>query len=891
MQKSEKASTEATFIEIIGDKENNLKNISVRIPHNSLTVITGVSGSGKSTLGYNTIFAEGQRRYMDTFSSYARSYMGTMKKPDADRITGLSPVISIDQHTISRNPRSTVGTITEVYDFIRLLFARVGTAYSYITGEKMVQLTDEQIETAIRSQFGGKEISILAPIVNNRKGHYKELFENYRRKGYMYARIDGRMQEVEIGLKLDRYANHSIDIFVDKIRIQDGMDVHRFTHSLDTAFTLGEGMLVIVDADGMEQVFSRKLMCPTSKISYVDPSPFNFSFNSPKGWCPTCRGLGFIYKKEDLLSEEDKELDDIIHDENWQERIKSYLETKRQDNRNNKDEGSDEDKEETVLNNDTCLCPDCQGRRLNKEALSYRIGDKTIHDWVNMDLLDLYRLCKQIYSDGTMVDFTPKQVALSEPILKEIISRLEFMLSIGLSYLKLSLPAGSLSGGESQRIRLATQLGSNLVHVLYILDEPSIGLHQRDNDRLIQSLKRLRDMGNTVVVIEHDEQIMREADYIIDIGPGAGIKGGEVMFEGTPQQLLKTNTLTALYLNGKRKKMGQRDFNLTDTTPCLTLYGCKGNNLKSIDVRFPLGCMIGVSGVSGSGKSTLINETLYPILAKKLYRSGLEPLPYERVEGLEHIDKVLEIDQSPICRNPRSTPATYTGVLTDIRELFAQLEEAKIRSWSSRQFSYNLRGGRCEECFGYGYKVVKLFFLPDVHVECDACNGKRYNNETLQVKFKGKSIADVLNMTIDEAVEFFDNQAIILRKIKSLQDVGLGYLKLGQASNTLSGGENQRVKLAAELARSTTGKTLCILDEPTTGLHFEDIQVLLRQLRKLIELGNTVIVIEHNLDVLRCCDYLIDLGPEGGVNGGQVITCGTVADVKHSPISITAKYL
>ena len=883
---------------ITGARVHNLKNVDVRIPRDKLVVITGLSGSGKSSLAFDTIFAEGQRRYMETFSSYARGYIGTMQRPDVDKITGLSPVISIDQKTTSRNPRSTVGTVTEVYDFLRLLFARAADAYSYATGEKMVQYTDDQIIDLILKEYAGQKVLVLAPMVNNRKGHYKELFETIRRKGFLHVRVDGEVQEIYSGMKLDRYKNHTIEAVVDRLKLKtdnDEEDLKRLRASVDQAMRMGDGVMAIcahsaqaMRREGDEAIgegiryFSRHLMCPTTGMSYAEPAPHTFSFNSPQGWCPTCRGLGKV-KGERLEAKGEEELDNIIRDdENWYTRMLEYVQ---------QPEDEKEEKEETW-----CECPTCKGQRLNREALSFRIADKNIAELSAMDITDL-----RAWLMNVPAKLSNKQRAIAEPIIKEIISRLGFMLSVGLSYLSLSRSSDSLSGGENQRIRLATQVGSKLVNVLYILDEPSIGLHQRDNQRLIDSLKQLRDMGNSVIVVEHDEDMMRQADYIIDIGPKAGRLGGEIVFEGTPAELLKADTLTAKYLRGELSATlsvaSLEDAALQDGTECLqskgeiTLRGCRGNNLKGVDVSFPLGKMIAVTGVSGSGKSTLVNQTLYPILSQYFYRSLQEPLAYDSIEGVEHIDKVIAVDQSPIGRTPRSNPATYTGVFTDIRNLFAQLPESKIRSWKAGRFSFNNAGGRCEECSGNGYKTIQMNFLPNVYVPCEVCGGKRYNRETLEARFKGKSIADVLDMTINQAVEFFESQPYILKKIKTLQNVGLGYIKLGQSSTTLSGGESQRVKLSTELARPSTGKTLYILDEPTTGLHFEDVRVLMGVLRQLVDKGNTVIIIEHNPDVIRSCDYLIDLGPDGGREGGTIVAKGTIDDIRNNPNSITGRYI
>ena len=875
---------------ITGARVHNLKNVDVRIPRDKLVVITGLSGSGKSSLAFDTIFAEGQRRYMETFSSYARGYIGTMQRPDVDKITGLSPVISIDQKTTSRNPRSTVGTVTEVYDFLRLLFARAADAYSYATGEKMVQYTDDQILDLILREYAGQKVLILAPMVNNRKGHYKELFETIRRKGFLHVRVDGEVQEIYSGMKLDRYKNHTIEAVVDRLKLKtesDEEDLKRLRASVDQAMRMGDGVMAIcahgaqaMRREGDEvrgdviRYFSRHLMCPTTGMSYAEPAPHTFSFNSPQGWCPTCRGLGRVKSVNIGETVNDGELDNIIRDdENWYTRMLEYVQ---------QPDDEKEEKEEVW-----CECPACKGQRLSREALSFRMADKNIAELSAMDITDL-----RAWLMNVPAKLSNKQRAIAEPIIKEIISRLGFMLSVGLSYLSLSRSSDSLSGGENQRIRLATQVGSKLVNVLYILDEPSIGLHQRDNQRLIDSLKQLRDMGNSVIVVEHDEDMMRQADYIIDIGPKAGRLGGHIVFSGTPAELLKADTLTAKYLRGELSAtLPLASSPLASSPNSITLRGCRGNNLKGVDVTFPLGKMIAVTGVSGSGKSTLINQTLYPILSQHFYRSLQAPLAYDSIEGVEHIDKVIGVDQSPIGRTPRSNPATYTGVFTDIRNLFAQLPESKIRSWKAGRFSFNNSGGRCEECSGNGYKTIQMHFLPNVYVPCQVCGGQRYNRETLEARFKGKSIADVLDMTINQAVEFFESQPNILKKIKTLQDVGLGYIKLGQSSTTLSGGESQRVKLATELARPSTGKTLYILDEPTTGLHFEDVRVLMGVLRQLVDKGNTVIIIEHNPDVIRSCDHLIDMGPDGGREGGTVVAIGTVEEIRKNPTSLTGRYV
>ena len=942
----------SSWIEVTGDRVNNLRNINVRIPRYALTVITGLSGSGKSSLAFDTLFAEGQRRYIDTFSSYARGFLGNRARPDVDKITGLSPVIAINQHTTNRNPRSTVGTTTEVYDYLRLLFARSAVAYSYLTGEKMVHYTDEQILGLIVQEYAGKRILLLSPLVKNRKGHYKELFERLRKKGFVHVRVDGEVQEIVPGLRLDRYKNHSIELVVDRLKIppsengkQAEVDTQRIRASVEKAMQQGEGIIMIVDYDSpvaevKPRYYSRTLMCPTTGISYADPAPHTFSFNSPQGACPVCKGLGVINKididkivpdrslsiadgaveplgkaRKSAIFEQietivgkygdytlqtpfaqlpEEAVSEIMNgsEDNFSfsvagvttanshyEGILRYLEMQQ--------ENAVTEEEQRWVNKYSVevQCPECHGARLSKEALSYKFGDKNIAELADMDITDL-----MAYLDNVEPMLTEKQRVIAHEILREIRSRLQFMVDVGLQYLSLSRSSDSLSGGENQRIRLATQIGSRLVNVLYILDEPSIGLHQRDNERLIASLRQLRDLGNTVVVVEHDDQMMREADYIVDIGPKAGRLGGQVVFEGTPGQMLKADTLTAKYLNGTLS-IPQAEHSSLAGVDWLRLYGCSGNNLKHIDVAFPLRRMICVTGVSGSGKSTLVNQTLYPLLSQHFYRSLQPPLSYDRVEGLEFVDKVICVDQSPIGRSPRSNPATYTGVFSDIRQLYVQLPESQIRGWKAGRFSFNTPGGRCEACSGNGYKTLQMNFLPDVYVPCEVCGGKRYNKETLEVRFKGKSIADVLDMTVNQAVEFFAAQPAILAKIQTLQDVGLGYIRLGQSSTTLSGGESQRMKLATELARRDTGNTVYILDEPTTGLHFEDIRVLLSVLRKLTDRGNTVIIIEHNLDVIRACDYLIDMGPEGGRAGGQVVAVGTADDLRNNPDSLTGRYI
>ena len=871
-------------IEVIGARVHNLKNISVSIPRKRLTVITGLSGSGKSSLAFDTIFAEGQRRYMETFSSYARGFIGQMQRPDVDKITGLSPVISIDQKTTSKNPRSTVGTVTEVYDFLRLLYARAATAYSYLSGKPMVQFTDEQIIDLIVQEYAGKKILLLAPLVNGRKGHYKELFETIRKKGFVYVRVDGEVRELVAGMKVDRYSVHNIEVVVDRLKVKGENfddDLRRVRQSVDRAMTQGNGIMMILEAEEKSPItnhqspirfLSRNLMCPETGLSYPEPAPHTFSFNSPSGWCPCCKGLGRVKTEEVRVKSE--EFDEAMREDNWWERLSEFSE-------NTEDEN--EEKETYII------CPECQGKRLSKEALSYRLGKYSISDLAEMDLDELIKVLTDLKD---LKDVSDKQKAIAEPIIKEIIGRLRFMQSVGLSYLSLNRSSESLSGGESQRIRLATQIGSRLVNVLYILDEPSIGLHQRDNERLINSLKELRDMNNSVIVVEHDEQMMREADWIVDIGPKAGRLGGKVLFSGTPADLLKSDTLTAQYLKGEKAVISPENRkSIIDNRNYITLTGCTGNNLKNVTVRIPLGQMVCITGVSGSGKSSLINQTLYPILSQRLYRSKTEPLPYKSIDGIGHIDKVINVDQSPIGRTPRSNPATYTNVFNDIRDLFAQLPESKIRGWKAGRFSFNAKGGRCEECLGNGYKTIQMHFMPDVYVPCEVCGCQRYNRETLEVRWKGKTIADILDMTVNQAVEFFEPQPKILRKIKTIQDVGLGYIKLGQASTSLSGGESQRIKLATELSRPSTGKTLYILDEPTTGLHFEDIRVLLGVLRQLVDKGNTVIIIEHNTDVIRACDWIIDLGPEGGRGGGTIVAEGTVEDIRANKKSITGKFI
>ncbi len=929
-------------ISVWGARVHNLKDIDVEIPRNSLTVITGLSGSGKSSLAFDTLFAEGQRRYIETFSAYARNFLGGMERPDVDKITGLSPVISIEQKTTNKNPRSTVGTTTEVYDYLRLLFARAGVAYSYLSGEKMVKYTEGQIIDLIRRDYKGKRIYILAPLVRTRKGHYKDLFEQVRRKGYLYVRVDGEIKEVTHGMKLDRYKNHDIEVVIDKMMVDD-KEEKRLKQSVATAMQQGNGLLMIFDAqtDSVRH-YSKRLMCPVTGLSYKEPAPHNFSFNSPQGACPRCKGLGYVnlidvdkvipdrtlsvyegaiaplgkYKNvmifwqiEALLERYDATLktpvarlpndavNEILYGSDERLRIKSSLIHSSSDYfvpyegivkyiqlMQEKEMSATAQKWADQFAK-TDVCPECKGARLNREALHFRIHDKNIYELATMDITELYAwMC------GVEQFLGEKQRLIATEILKEIRARLKFLLDVGLDYLSLNRSSVSLSGGESQRIRLATQIGSQLVNVLYILDEPSIGLHQRDDIRLIRSLKELRDLGNTVVVVEHDKDMMLAADYVVDMGPKAGRLGGEVVFSGTPAQMLQTHTLTSQYLNG-RMKIEIPAVRRKGNGKSIFLRGARGNNLKGGDVEFPLGKLICVTGVSGSGKSTLVNDTLQPILSQHFYRSLQDPLEYDAIEGLEYIDKVVDVDQSPLGRTPRSNPATYTGVFSDIRNLFVSLPEAKMRGYKPGRFSFNVSGGRCEACGGNGYKIIEMNFLPDVTVPCEVCHGKRYNRETLEVRFKGKSIADVLDMTINRAVEFFENVPQILTKIKVLQEVGLGYIRLGQPSTTLSGGESQRVKLATELSKRDTGKTLYILDEPTTGLHFEDIRVLMNVLNRLVDKGNTVIVIEHNLDVIKMADYIIDMGPEGGKGGGEVLSTGTPEEVARSPRGYTPKFL
>ena len=939
--KKDKEEVEEGTIAILGARVHNLKNIDVDIPRNKLVVITGMSGSGKSSLAFDTIFAEGQRRYIETFSAYARNFLGNMERPDVDKITGLSPVISIEQKTTNKNPRSTVGTITEIYDFFRLLYARAGEAYSYLSGEKMVKYTEEQVLQLILENYRGKKTYLLAPVVRNRKGHYKELFEQLRKKGYLNVRVDGQMREILHGMKLDRYKMHSVEVVIDKLVVSLD-DERRLKESLRVAMKQGNGLVLLLDMESGEvRHYSRQLMDPATGLSYSEPAPHNFSFNSPHGACPKCKGLGAVnildmekivpnpalsiheggivalgkYKnslifwqieaictkhgvslKTPIKDIPEECLDEIMNGTNEQLQIKndsigtsnyflSYEGVAKYILMQQETEASASAQKWAGQFIKMATCPECGGQRLNKEALHYYIGGKNIAELASMDLSEL-----AAWVDNLEEKLDAKQQQIAGEILKEIRSRLRFLLEVGLDYLSMNRASASLSGGESQRIRLATQIGSQLVNVLYILDEPSIGLHQRDNIRLIKSLKELRDSGNSVIVVEHDKDMMLEADYVVDLGPRAGRLGGEVVFAGTPSDMLKANTMTSSYLNGKlaievpkERRKGNGKY--------IVLHGASGNNLKHVDAKFPLGTLTCITGVSGSGKSSLVNRTLQPILSQHFYRSLEDPLPYESIEGIDNIDKIVNVDQSPIGRTPRSNPATYMGVFADIRNLFVSLPEAKIRGYKAGRFSFNVSGGRCETCKGNGYKTIEMNFLPDVLVPCEDCHGKRYNRETLEVRYKGKSIADVLDMTINMAVEFFENIPTILSKIKVLQDVGLGYIKLGQPSSTLSGGESQRVKLATELAKKDTGKTLYILDEPTTGLHFEDIRVLLGVLNKLVEKGNTVIVIEHNLDVIKCADYIIDMGPEGGRRGGEILFCGTPEELAASNIGYTAPFL
>lgn len=941
-----KAKEERPSIKVYGARVHNLKNVDVIIPRNSLTVFTGLSGSGKSSLAFDTIYAEGQRRYIETFSAYARNFLGNMERPDVDKITGLSPVISIEQKTTNKNPRSTVGTTTEIYDYLRLLYARAGEAYSYMSGERMVKYTEEKVVDMIQHDYAGKKIYILSPLIRNRKGHYRELFEQMRKKGYLYIRVDGEVKEIVRGMKVDRYKNHNIEVVIDRLKLGEmapGSVDERLHQTISTAMKQGDGLVMILDQETNEaKFFSKRLMDPVSGLSYKDPAPNIFSFNSPEGACPRCQGMGTVseididkvipdtsksihdgaiiplgkYKNQLIFWQIDAILKKYdcsvktpikdIPEDALNEVLYGSLEKVRIDREvvhTSSDYFTDFDGVvkylQSVLENDDSVkgkkwasqfiagkeCPECHGMRLNKEALSYKIWGKNIAEVSNLDIADL-----KDWLDHVEEHLDSKQKKIAAEIVKELRKRVSTLLDVGLDYLSLNRPSASLSGGESQRIRLTTQIGSQLVNVLYILDEPSIGLHQRDNVKLINSLKKLRDLGNTVIVVEHDEDMMRAADWIIDVGPKAGRKGGEIVFQGTPADMLKTHTLTAQYLNGERKievPKTRREGNGKK----IVLHGCRGNNLKNIDAEFPLGELIVVTGVSGSGKSTLINDTLQPILSQHFYRSLKAPLAYDSIDGIDNIDKVVNVDQSPIGRTPRSNPATYTGVFTDIRQLFVELPEAKIRGYKPGRFSFNVKGGRCEACGGNGYKTIAMNFLPDVTVPCEVCHGKRYNRETLEVRYKGKSIADVLDMTVNMAVEFFENVPNILQKIKTLQDVGLGYIRLGQSSTTLSGGESQRVKLATELSKRDTGRTLYILDEPTTGLHFEDIRVLMGILQQLVDRGNTVIIIEHNLDVIKLADHIIDMGPEGGRNGGRILAAGTPEEVVKIGKGYTPKYL
>lgn len=933
--------SEQTYIEIYGAREHNLKNVDVKIPHNKLTVITGLSGSGKSSLAFDTLYAEGQRRYIETFSAYARNFLGNIERPEVDEINGLSPVIAIEQKTTNKNPRSTVGTTTEIYDFLRLLFARAGQAYSYVTGKPMIKYTEAQILEILYKDYNKKKIYLLAPLVRARKGHYRELFESLRKKGFLRVRIDGELQEVLPDMRLDRYKIHDVELVVDRLEVNPENE-KRLIQSLSIAMTQGGGLCAVIEKDGSDiRYFSKNLMCPESGIAYSEPAPHNFSFNSPRGYCPKCNGLGYVSEidRDKLFPNKELSIAEggieplgkykaasvfmqlealcALYDCNLKTPIKDLPEELI-----NKIVNGSEDRLLTkstvsglsdyastfdglveyiklMLEADpssaserwaenfsrTVVCPECKGTRLNIEALNYKIAGYNIAELSSMDISDLYTFFLNI--EDKLTD-TQKKIATE--IIKEIRVRLSFLMDVGLHYLSLDRSSDSLSGGESQRIRLATQIGSQLINVLYILDEPSIGLHPRDNVKLIDSLKRLRDMGNTVIVVEHDEDMMRNSDYIVDMGPKAGRLGGHVVFQGRIDDMLRTDTLSAGYLN-KKLSIPVPEVRRIGNGKFLKLTGATGHNLKDVSVEFPLGKFICITGVSGSGKSSLINGTLYPILSKHFYRSLAEPLPYKSIEGLEHIDKVIDVDQSPIGRTPRSNPATYTGIFSDIRNLFVALPESKARAYKAGRFSFNVKGGRCETCQGNGYEKLEMGFMSDVYVPCKDCHGKRYNRETLQVKFKGKSIADVLDMTINQAVEFFENVPKLLPKLKTLQDVGLGYIKLGQSSTTLSGGENQRVKLATELSKKDTGKTLYILDEPTTGLHFEDIKVLLGVLNKLVDRGNSLIVIEHNLDVIRNADYIIDMGPEGGREGGTVVVTGTPEEIKSKNIGITAPFL
>jgi len=925
-------------IEIFGAREHNLKDIDLVLPRNKLIVFTGLSGSGKSSLAFDTVYAEGQRRYMETFSAYARQFMGHLQRPDVDKINGLSPVISIEQKTVSRNPRSTVGTITEIYDFLRLLFARSSDAYSYVTGKKMVRFTDEQILGAIMEQFDGKSIYLLAPLVRRRKGHYRELFEGLQKSGYSKVRVDGDVQQIVPKMQLSRYKIHDVELVIDILKVSEESK-QRLRGSMDLAFRQGNGSLAILDSETDEQrFFSRNLMCLDSGISYDEPQPNSFSFNSPYGWCPKCKGLGFSYQfqlddifpdkslsiKEGAIAPWGKDVDywnacklkavllkhgykgtepvsklsedcinEILYGGDEKLRVEYNYTEVNVDNDGIIDyfekvliSNSGDDLKENLENiGHLADCPECNGYRLKKEALYFKVGDKNIGE---ASVLQLNHFYEWILEQVANLNDKTKQVA--GEILKEIVTRTNFLLDVGLDYLTLHRGAYSLSGGEAQRIRLATQIGSQLINVTYILDEPSIGLHQRDNMKLIAALKNLRDIGNTVIVVEHDKEMILNSDYVVDMGPGAGVHGGRIVTEGTVNQLMDTESITTQYLQGTmsipvpaKRRAGSGEF--------LELKGAKGHNLKNITVKFPLGQLICVTGVSGSGKSSLITDTLYPVLKKYYFRSSAYALPHKSVEGLKLLDKVIEIDQSAIGRTPRSNPATYTGVFTHIRSLFTQLPEAKIRGYAPGRFSFNVKGGRCEECGGAGIKVIEMNFLPDVYVECPVCLGKRYNRETLEVRYKGKSISDVLDMTVEHSLEFFENIPAIKRHVKTLNDVGLGYIRLGQSSTTLSGGEAQRVKLATELAKKDTGKTFYILDEPTTGLHFEDIRILMDVLNKLVDRGNTVLVIEHNMDVIKMADHIIDMGPEGGDKGGKIVAEGTPEEVIKNKKSITGEYL
>ncbi|MDE7160331.1 MAG: excinuclease ABC subunit UvrA [Muribaculaceae bacterium] len=927
-------------VKVYGARVHNLKNIDVTIPHNSLTVITGLSGSGKSSLAFDTVFAEGQRRYIETFSAYARNLLGSMERPDVDKITGLSPVISIEQKTINRNPRSTIGTTTEIYDFFRLLYARLGEARSYVSGAKMVKYTKEKIQDLIVEKYDGRKIYVLAPLVKNRKGHYKELFETLRKKGYLTVRVDGELRELTYSMKLDRYRNHNVELVVDRMRANNS-DLQRLQASIDSALKQGDGQLMVLDAESMEiRHFSLTLMDSESGISYPEPAPHNFSFNSPQGACPRCKGLGYVnlIDEEKVMPDKSKSiyeggivplgkyknslvfwqieaiclqhstsiktpirdlppqaLDEILNGTTTPltlrnntmattslvtpfEGLVKYIEMQQSE-----DAGLEANKWSGQFYS-RGVCPECNGARINLISRNFFIDGKNIADVASMDIAELYK-----WSCTLEEKIEPSRRVVAHEILKEIISRLKFLLDVGLDYLSLNRASATLSGGESQRIRLATQIGSQLVNVLYILDEPSIGLHQRDNERLINSLKTLRDTGNSIIVVEHDKDMMMQADYVIDIGPGAGRHGGEVVFQGTPHEMQGARTLTSEYLSGE-KSIEIPTVRRPGNGKTLSILNATGHNLKGVDLHIPLGKFVCVTGVSGSGKSSLINGTLQPFLSKKFYRSLQEPLPFEKATGVEHIDKIVTVDQTPLGRSPRSNPATYTGVFSDIRKLFVGLPESKLRGYKPGRFSFNVAGGRCETCKGNGYRTIEMNFLPDVLVPCEECHGKRYNRETLEVRYKGKSIADVLEMTVNQAVEFFENVPPVLNKIKVLQEIGLGYLKLGQPSSTLSGGENQRVKLATELAKRDTGKTLFVLDEPTTGLHFEDIRVLLGVINRLVDKGNTVVVIEHNLDVIKCADHIIDLGPEGGRQGGLILAQGTPEEVAATDTA-TARFL